>query len=100
MSYTTYDVEKNQGYAQTGGSSPQYGHDAEKSRGSYEAPDNAVPGEAFIVGDSWYARTMRFADGLGVEARGIERVPENERTDTGFKGLLNVATMVCMRYFH
>ena len=46
------------------------------------------------MGNSWYAKTMRFAGKLNIEQRGIERVPEYERTDTGFKALLNAGTMV------
>jgi len=37
---------------------------------------------------------QRLAGKFNIEQRGIERVPENERTDTGVKGLLNVMTMV------
>lgn len=98
MAYTSYDVEKNQGYVQSGGSdssNPYNGGGMEKHRnGSYQEADGAVPGEAFIIGDSWRAKILRYATNFGVEARGIERVPEDERTDTGFKALLNVATMV------
>jgi len=54
--------------------------------------DGAVPGETFELGDSLYAKIQRFAGKYGVEQRGIERVPENERTD--HNGLLNVGTMV------
>ena len=54
--------------------------------------DGAVPGESFEIGNSWYAKLQRFAGKYGVEQRGIERVPENERTD--HNGLLNVGTMV------
>ncbi|KAK5132898.1 hypothetical protein LTR08_008418 [Meristemomyces frigidus] len=98
MAYNnSYDVEKNQGYVQDGGTggdtSPPYGGSAEKPHGLYTEPDGAVPGEAFVLGDSWYAKTMRFANGFGVEARGIERVPEDERTETGVRALLNVSTM-------
>lgn len=94
MSQTTYDVEKNQGYT--------YDHDnnlnnLEKRHGSWQEPDGAVPGESFEYGDTVYAKLMRFAGRFGVEQRGIERVPEDERTDKGFKALLNVATMVCDR---
>jgi len=90
MSQTTYDVEKNQGYT--------YDHDnnlnnLEKRHGSWQEPDGAVPGESFEYGDTVYAKLMRFAGRFGVEQRGIERVPEDERTDKGFKALLNVATM-------
>ena len=52
----------------------------------------AVPGESFEIGNSLYAKLQRFAGKFGVEQRGIERVPENERTD--HHGLLNVGTMV------
>ena len=56
--------------------------------------DGTVPGETFEIGDSWYAKTQRLAGKLKIEQRGIERVPENERHDTGFMGLLNAGTMV------
>ncbi|KAK5714656.1 Purine-cytosine permease fcy21 [Elasticomyces elasticus] len=93
--YNAYDVEKNQGYATNSGEySPPLGG-AEKRRGSYIEPDGAVPGESFEYGTGMRAKLMRFAGKLGIEQRGIERVPENERTDTGFKALLNVATMWC-----
>ena len=54
-----------------------------------EAP--AVHGESFVTGDSLYAKTQRFATKFGVEPRGIERVPEDERTDTN---LVKVGTLV------
>ncbi|KAJ5765050.1 hypothetical protein N7520_004609 [Penicillium odoratum] len=52
--------------------------------------DGAVPGETFEYGDSLYAKLQRFAGKLNVEQRGIERVPENERTDTSY---LNIGSM-------
>lgn len=57
------------------------------------APDasGAVHGESFVVGNSLYARLQRVAGRFGVEQRGIERVPEDERTD---KSTLKVGTMV------
>lgn len=61
---------------------------------TFVAEDGAVPGESFFVGDSYYAKAQRLAARFKIEARGIERVPEDERTDTGFRALLNVATMV------
>jgi hypothetical protein len=80
-----------------------YDHETSKSAGhSYNvdlerASDNgnshAVPGETFELGTGWYARAQRFAGKLKIEQRGIERVPEDERTDSGFKALLNVSTM-------
>jgi hypothetical protein len=53
--------------------------------------DGAVPGEAFEYGDGIVAKLQRLAGKWGVEQRGIERVPENERTDSS---ILNVGTMV------
>jgi hypothetical protein len=63
---------------------------SEPPNGEY---DGAVPGESFEAGNSLYAKVMRFAGKYGVEQRGIERVPEDERTDNK-RPLLNVATMV------
>ena len=54
-----------------------------------EAP--AVAGEVFVQGESPYAKTQRFVARFGVEPRGIERVPEDERTDTN---LVKVGTVV------
>ncbi|KAL2042025.1 hypothetical protein N7G274_005213 [Stereocaulon virgatum] len=72
--------------------SPTQGSDPEKMHGypvyTDEAP--AVPGEVFITGDTLYARIQRTVSKFGVEPRGIERVPENERTDTN---LTKVGTM-------
>ncbi|KKY25823.1 putative purine-cytosine permease [Diplodia seriata] len=50
----------------------------------------AVPGESFEYGNSLYARIQRLAGRFNIEQRGIERVPEDERTD---RSLLNVGTM-------
>jgi len=65
---------------------------SEKHRSSI-APDEsgAVPGELFVVGDTTYAKLQRFAGKFGVEQRGIERVPDDERTD---KHAWKVGTMV------
>ena len=54
-----------------------------------EAP--AVRGEVFVQGDTPYAKIQRFVTKFGVEPRGIERVPEDERTD---QNLMKVGTMV------
>lgn len=54
-----------------------------------EAP--AVPEAVFVTGDSLYAKIQRTVTKFGVEPRGIERVPEDERTD---KNLMKVGTMV------
>ena len=40
------------------------------------------------------AQITRFADRLGLEQRGIERVPEDQRFDIGLRALLDVATFV------
>lgn len=77
---TGYDVEY------------QYSGSGEKHRSVF-APDEsgAVHGETFVTGDTFYHRLQRFAGRYGVEQRGIERVPEDERTD---KSTLKVGTMV------
>jgi len=103
-SYTFHhDVEKNVGVidtgsAHSGGVVTEGGEGEEKKHSSISYTDGvggAVHGESFEYGNSWYAKMQRLAGKLNVEQRGIERVPENERTDDGFKALLNVATMVC-----
>lgn len=68
------------------------GMDAEKGGlPVYTTDAPAVAGEVFITGDSTYARIQRAVTKFGVEPRGIERVPEDERTDTN---LTKVGTMV------
>ncbi|KAL2218068.1 purine-cytosine permease [Thermoascus aurantiacus ATCC 26904] len=68
--------------------------DLEKSAGvgnvPYEESTGAVPGETFVYGDSLYAKLQRIAGRFNIEQRGIERVPENERTDTSY---LNIGSM-------
>ena len=83
----TRDLEKNPKLVGVGNVS------ADK-RPSYVYDDGAVPGESFEYGDGFFAKAQRLAGKMKIEQRGIERVPENERTDSGFKALLNVATMV------
>ncbi|PPJ50026.1 hypothetical protein CBER1_06793 [Cercospora berteroae] len=82
------DVEKTGGIVGTGSS-----HCSAQKRPSNQYEDGAVPGESFEYGSGWYAKVQRLAGKLNVEQRGIERVPEDERTDDGFKALLNVSTM-------
>ena len=69
--------------------------DSERGYGAkgnaYNVEADAVPGESFARGESTYAKIQRVAGRFGIEQRGIERVPENERTD---KGLMKVGTMV------
>ncbi|KAK5201203.1 Purine-cytosine permease fcy21 [Cryomyces antarcticus] len=80
------DIEKNP--AEAGVGNVPY-----DERSPYVHEDGAVPGESFEYGDTFYAKMQRLAGRFKIEQRGIERVPENERTDTGFRGLLNVSTM-------
>ena len=47
----------------------------------YLAGEDLVPAESFGVGDGLYARLQRGAARLRIEQRGIERVPEDARTD-------------------
>ena len=74
----------------------EYGHDRRMSdkvgAPVYVDETGAVAGDSFAVGDSWYARTQRMVGRFGVEQRGIERVPEDERTDGN---LYKVATLWC-----
>ena len=56
-----------------------------------EDDTGAVHSESFAYGDGLYAKLQNFAGRLGVEQRGIERVPESERTDTSLR---KVATLV------
>ena len=86
-SFDQYDMEKNPAEAGVGNIP------ADK-RPSYVDDDGAVPGESFEYGNSVYARAQRFAGKFNIEQRGIERVPEYERSDSGFRALLNVGTMV------
>ncbi|PYH94594.1 purine-cytosine permease [Aspergillus ellipticus CBS 707.79] len=55
-----------------------------------DTSDGAVPGESFMYGNSPYAKLQRLAGKLNIEQRGVERVPDNERTDTSY---LNISSM-------
>ncbi|KAF2090441.1 purine-cytosine permease [Saccharata proteae CBS 121410] len=79
-----YDVEK-AAYPEVSSTPASSKHPA-----SYTVDDGAVPGESFESGNSLYARVQRMAGKLNIEQRGIERVPENERTDTSYA---NIGTM-------
>jgi hypothetical protein len=67
-------------------------HSPTNSSKEYIGDEGAVHAETFIVGDSLYAKLQRFATGYGIEARGIERVPSDERTDAGMS---KIGTLVC-----
>ena len=64
---------------------------SDEKNGIYADETGAVPGESFTYGNSMYAKLQRFAGRFNIEQRGIERVPESERTDTS---LVKVGTMV------
>lgn len=83
-SYETYDPE------QKGGFTNSY----DEKRHSTIVPDEsgAVHGESFEYGNTLYAKLQRAVGRYGVEQRGIERVPEDERTD---KSVVKVGTMWC-----
>lgn len=68
--------------------------DRHARHGSIIPPDEsgAVHGESFTVGTSLYSKMQRLAGKLKLEQRGIERVPEDERTD---KNVWKVGTMWC-----
>lgn len=93
--YDTHDVEKGAATThQTSDNDDSRFHKVDRDgAASITSNHNAVPGESFEIGNGWYARAQRFAGMLKIEQRGIERVPEDERTDAGFKALLNVSTM-------
>ncbi len=48
----------------------------------YTGEENNVSKSDFAANNTWYGKLQGFAGKLGVEQRGIERVPEDERTDT------------------
>ncbi|KAL8685231.1 MAG: hypothetical protein Q9224_005903, partial [Gallowayella concinna] len=82
-----YDVE---GYSPTDTYPDPSGNQISSKIPVFADETGAVPGESFIIGNSLYARIQRFAAKYGVEPRGIERVPEDERTD---KTLAKAGTM-------
>lgn len=55
----------------------------ESDSADYIGDVSPITAETLILGDSYYARAQRWAGKFGVEARGIERVPDNERSDAG-----------------
>ena len=69
----------------------EYGR--EEQHHSILAPDEsgAVHGESFTAGTGVYYKLQRIAGRFGVEQRGIERVPDDERSD---KSVVKVGTMV------
>ncbi|KAH8679925.1 permease for cytosine/purines, uracil, thiamine, allantoin-domain-containing protein [Tricladium varicosporioides] len=55
----------------------------EADSGDFVPDEGAVHAETFVVGDGWVAKAQRLAGKFGVEQRGIERVPSDERTNDG-----------------
>ncbi|KAK7914663.1 NCS1 nucleoside transporter [Apiospora marii] len=77
---SNHDVEKSSTDRDTGAGTDTEACYVGSSSGSGTGHGNAVPEEDFTAGDSWYARVQKMAGKLGVEQRGIERVPSDERT--------------------
>jgi hypothetical protein len=68
-------------------------HYGEDTAVGYIGDENAIHKSEFTEGNSLYARLQRMAGRFGVEQRGIERVPSDERTDTGMS---KIGTLVCL----
>ena len=83
-----YDVEA------TAPASEKSPSNTETSSNDYVGDDGAIHAETFVLGDSWYAKTQRLAGKFGVEQRGIERVPSDERLTAGMS---QIGTMVSGR---
>lgn len=62
----------------------------------YVGDENAMHQSDFVVGDSLYARLQRFAGKFGVEQRGIERVPSDERTDASMSKICTMVRSFCL----
>jgi hypothetical protein len=91
MEKKAYDVDVESGDSPAPAHAHAHAHGHKLGAPVYVDETGAVAAENFVVGDTWYHRTQRFASKFNIEARGIERVPENERTD---KNLRKVGTMV------
>jgi hypothetical protein len=63
----------------------------ESDGSEYIGDEGAVHAEDFSVGDTFYAKAQRLAGRFGVEQRGIERVPSDERLPAGMS---QIGTMV------
>lgn len=101
MSYTNddYDLEKQASARQAASSSSNPSSTCFDARAGDagaaggKAAHTTSYAAGYAAGSTFSEKLMLAAGKLGVEQRGIERVPEDERTDTGFKALLNVSTM-------
>lgn len=75
------------------GKAAEYDVEATAEKDTNSIPDDgAVPAETFTVGESWYVKTQRLAGRFGVEQRGIERVPSDERDSKA--GMSQIGTLV------
>jgi hypothetical protein len=94
MSYTTddYDLEK-QASSERQTASAGSSNDPQHGVHNTTVVDTSHARASGATGSSVMARLLHAAGKLGVEQRGIERVPEDERTETGFKAMLNISTM-------
>ena len=96
MSYTTddYDIEKQLSSRKATSSGGLSSSTQSNVQHGTTADATATSSTSSLAGcSSLTAKLMHVAGKFGVEQSGIERVPEDERTDTGFKALLNVSTM-------
>lgn len=72
---------------------PEVGYDTASYENPSIAAENVVhKDDDLYSGDGWYSKLQRAAGKLGVEARGIERVPEDERTDTSASKMATVVS--------
>lgn len=60
----------------------------------YVGDENATHKSEFTAGDSLYAKVQRLAGRFGVEQRGIERVPSDERTDANMSHVCSIVRSV------
>ncbi|KAF2844695.1 hypothetical protein T440DRAFT_493978 [Plenodomus tracheiphilus IPT5] len=67
------------------------GSQSQGQRATYCDDGAAVAGEFFALVDGTLGKLHQFAGTFGVEQRGVELVPDNERTHIGFKSYPNVA---------
>lgn len=86
MSYKKeYDVEN----APAEKLKPAFNNETDSAE--YIGDEGAVTAETFNLGDGFFAKAQRWAGKLGVEQRGIERVPSDERIPAGMS---QIGTMV------
>jgi hypothetical protein len=66
----------------------------------YIGDEGAVHKDEFTAGNSTYAKLQRFAGKLGVEQRGIERVPSDERTDASMSKIGTLVSLTRKTLIH